>query len=606
MASGQPLTIKGGYSRKQKDGTCAPLTYRSQINGNHEGKNIEDGLYHCITVEREAKVEFDGFHIINGYAAGTANLKYGAGMLVREGADVTVKNSIFENNTAVEGAAIDARDAKLTLINCVVNNNTNKTATADVINCTNLTLKHVSVINNEGKAPEAAKANNSFAVGNSNSDGDTQNFTVDLSNFANPTKNKGAILGYDTYLGGYSSFLPTNQAPVVNKGTTIGGIDQDIAGSKRVLGGAPDFGAYEANLPAEGEVIYVRQGGTGEGSSWDDATGSIQAAIDKATKEVWVAAGTYNEKITLKNDVDVLGGFAKTGNPDNKLDGTNRDISNSNPDFMTIIDGQNGGRVVTQSGDFTNLTTVEGFIIQNGYTTGNSTSINGAGACIRKNGKLKNCKIQNNKIVDTAEDSGLGWDKPGQKNRGGAGVYVEGGSIESCYLVGNNLKKETHGTNLVGTNYEYTCGAGVYLNGGTLINSLVVNNSATTTNRNAVLGAAAYISAEGNFYNCTFANNTGTTETAILPGVWDESKGSNFYNCIFWGNVGTGGNNEENKSQVGGANFTANKNLNNCYASIAIKSQTDLWDDPDATYQASKDNFANDCKKISLLMRTIS
>lgn len=594
MASGQPLTIKGGYSRELKDGTCAPLTYRSQINGNHEGKNIEDGLYHCITVENNAKVEFDGFHIINGYAAGTANLKYGAGMLVREGADVTVKNSIFENNTAVEGAAIDARDAKLTLINCVVNNNTNKTATASVINCTNLIMNHVSVVNNIGAAPASSEnVKNSFAVGNSY--GDTQNFTVDLSNFANPTKNKGAILGYDTYLGGYSSFLPTNQAPVVNKGTTIGGIDQDIAGSKRVLGGAPDLGAYEANLPAAGEVIYVRQGGTGEGSSWDDATGSIQAAIDKATKEVWVAAGTYNERITLKNDVDVLGGFAKTGNPDNKLDGTNRDISNSNPDFMTIIDGQNGGRVVTQSDNFTNLTTVEGFIIQNGRMSGSDANNNGAGVKLMSNGKLKNCLVQNNTHTNTYDS----WrDDP--KYIGGGGISMSTGSIvDGCIIKGNKENKEN--------NDRYTCGAGIHMNGGTLINSIVIDNVATSTNGSDwynwgsnILGAAVFVQNASTFYNCTFAYNYGNTngKSAVVGGVWDDSKNSKFYNCIFWGNAGngTGG---ENTIQVGGPGYSdggteaaANKNLINCYASIAESSQTtaELWGNPDATFQMNIGN----------------
>lgn len=604
MASGKKLTIKGGYSRELKDGTCAPLTYRSQINGNHEGKNIKDGLYHCITVERGAKVEFDGFHIINGYAAGTANLKYGAGMLVRDEAEVTVKNSIFENNTAVEGAAIDARGAKLTLINCVVNNNTNTTNTASVINCStsNLTMNHVSVVNNIGVAPASSEnVKNSFAVGNSG--GNTLTFNVDLSNFANPTKNKGAILGYDTYLGGYSSFLPTNQAPVVNKGTTIPGIDQDIAGSKRVLGGAPDFGAYEANLPAAGEVIYVRQGGTGEGSSWDDATGSIQAAIDKATKEVWVAGGTYNEHITLKEGVNLLGGFAKTGNPDNKLDGTNRDISNSNPDFMTIIDGQRGGRVVTQSGNFTNLTTVEGFIIQNGSTSGSN---GGAGVLLRNNGKIKNCLIRDNVYNMTSSDG---------QNLGGGGVRIEGSGIIESSIIRNNT--------VSATGHDYVCGGGVYLrtngvNVPKLINCIVVENEAinkrdrdglTSARTSYVLGAAVYLTGNGtSIYNCTFAYNKANTKAfgiieLVSPaagGVWDASynyenpntTGSSFYNCIFWGNYGIG-ETSESTYQVGTSGFNNGRGFNpklyNCYISATSKEQvtsgsTNLWENAEQCY----------------------
>lgn len=593
MASGKKLTIQGGYSR-ENHGTRAPLTYRSQINGNHEGKKIEDGLYHCITVEKGAVVEFDGFHIINGYAAGTANLKYGAGMLVRDGANVTVKNSIFENNTAAEGAAIDARGATLTLVNCVVNNNTNTTETAAVINCPNPTMNHVTVVNNEGAAPvNIGTDDNSFAVGNT--DGNSHKFTVDQTNFINPTKKVGATLGYDTYLGGYTSFMPTNQCEVVNKGKTSG-LTEDITGGPRSRGGAPDLGAYEAELPVDGTVIYVRAidgNDDNEGLTWGAAKKTITAALNavgESTKEIWVAAGTYNERITLRDGIQLYGGFANTGNPDNVLDGTNRDISNANPDFMTIIDGQNGGRVVTQSGDFTKLTTVEGFVIQNGNSRGSDANSNGAGVKLMSNGKLKNCLVQNNTHTNTFEH----W-RDDTKEVGGGGISMSAGSVvDGCIIKGNKANKEN--------NDRYTCGAGIHMNGGTLINSIIADNVATSTNGSEwyhwgsnILGAAVFIQNAGTFYNCTFTYNYGNTngKSAVVGGVWDDSKNSKFYNCIFWGNAGngTGG---ENTIQVGGPGYSdggteaaANKNLINCYASIAESSQTtaELWGNPDATFQ---------------------
>ena len=48
----RPLVIKGGY--RVEDGSAArkPLEYRSVIDGNPEGKALEDGLYHCITVAK--------------------------------------------------------------------------------------------------------------------------------------------------------------------------------------------------------------------------------------------------------------------------------------------------------------------------------------------------------------------------------------------------------------------------------------------------------------------------------------------------------------------------------------------------------------------------
>lgn len=597
-ASGATLYIYGGYHRSDDKISVErnPLTYRSVINGNHEGKNIEDGLYHCITVAKGAAVCLDGFHIINGYAAGEASRQYGAGLLVHDGANVTVNNCIFENNTAQEGSAIDARNASLTMNNCVVNNNTNITETAAVVNGNgaNLKMNFVTIVNNNGKAySDNASLISSFSTANTSAN--THTIEISTAQFSNPTKASGASLGFDTYLGGYSSFLPTNQNPIVNVGKAIGGITTDITLSARSRGGAPDLGAYEAQLPVDGTVIYVRSENgddNNDGLSWSSAKKTITAALNTAstaTEAIWVAAGTYNERVTMKDGVNVLGGFAKTGNPDNKLDGVNRDISNANSNFMTVIDGQGGGRVLTQPANFNKLTTWEGFVIQNGATKGDNADSNGAGVKLMSNGKLKNSLVQNNTHINTY--SSWGSDT---KSIGGGGISMSSGSIvDGCIIKANKTNKEN--------NDRYTCGAGIHMNGGTLINSIVVDNVATSVGSgwlawgSNILGAAVFINSAGTFYNCTFAYNYGNTngKSAVVGGVWDDSKNSKFYNCIFWGNAGngTGG---ENTIQVGGPGYSdggteaaANKNLINCYASIAESSQTtsELWNNPDATFQ---------------------
>lgn len=287
MQSGKPLKIVGGYFRNNgssDDVQRDPLNHRSQLNGNPDGNSLADGLYHVVIVESGANVELDGFHVINGYAAGTATLQCGAGLLAHPNATVTLTNCIFENNTAVTGAAIYAQGATLTLQNCVVNNNTNTTEANPVIDANNLTLQHVTVVNNQGTAPETM-GTTSFSAGNTSGKNSLSIATTGktgAANFANPTNGTGATLGFNTYLGGYASFRPLTSSAeastyIINNGEETK-LSNDIMGNERDLGGVPDLGAYEADLPKAGMVIYVRDYGENDtstegrdGSSWDKA-----------------------------------------------------------------------------------------------------------------------------------------------------------------------------------------------------------------------------------------------------------------------------------------------------------------------------------------------
>ena len=357
---GRQLRIVGGYHRNDAGSASVvrdPLTYRSQLNGNSSGSQLEDGLYHVVTVEPGASVELDGFHVINGYAAGAASLQYGAGMLVRDGATVTLTNCIFENNTAATGAAIDARAATLTMRNCVVNNNTNTSSSSQLINCPDLTMHHVSIVNNVGAAPANTNGaySTSFAAGNV-SDKETgatdgMNNTITLAtlattgadgakNFANPTNKQGATLGFDTYLGGYSSFRPLTSSEasatnIINKGgaKTID-TDTDIMGNERDLGGAADLGAYEADLPRAGKVIYVRSYNTvwdgdrkeidgspsmdistaGDGSSWGNAINGNAVCDLQSSGITGTDAGFYiNGSGTLRQSSRDNGSYSDGG-----------------------------------------------------------------------------------------------------------------------------------------------------------------------------------------------------------------------------------------------------------------------------------------------------
>ena len=342
-ASSLPLRIIGGWSAA--DGTTRdPLNCRSILEGNQSGTTLADGLYHVVMVEPEANVVLDGFYVTRGYAAGTATITGGAGMLIYDNATVEVRNSVFENNTAVSCAAIDGRQqgVTLTLVNCVINNNTNTDTSAPVVGASTLHLNHVTMVNNIGAAYTATSTSNSFAAGNTS--GDTMTFgtmgEAGTANFTNPSNVAGAVMGHDTYYGGYADWTPLTGSTVmasqiINCGMVTAGLDNDIAMHGRDLGGVPDIGAYEAALPESGRVYYVRADGGSDansGLSWDNAFATIRKAVEAASRtevidgekaQVWVAAGNYAQDPINGSDncfeiveaVNVYGAFPRTGNP---------------------------------------------------------------------------------------------------------------------------------------------------------------------------------------------------------------------------------------------------------------------------------------------------
>ncbi|MEK5231246.1 hypothetical protein MHB42_05675 [Lysinibacillus sp. FSL K6-0232] len=84
---------------------------------------------------------------------------------------------------------------------------------------------------------------------------------------------------------------------------------------------------------ADSAVIYVKQGASGDGTSWANAFGDLQSALDEAstkltagatTVQIWLAQGTYipSEKVggttdryntfQMQNNVAIYGGFNGT------------------------------------------------------------------------------------------------------------------------------------------------------------------------------------------------------------------------------------------------------------------------------------------------------
>lgn len=325
-----PLNLYGAYPKyeinpKPADTDRHPIKHRTELNGNINGTTLSEGLYHLVRIESGARVTINGYTFTHAYAAGTAYMPYGGGVLIGSVDDATAatsvkfENCIFEDNTAMNGAAIstmpDAENVSLELVNCVVNNNTSEDTSVkpSIIylnpagNSKNtLKLTHVTIVNNVGVAPAYNLVKEtSFAAGNMlnlggvwSSSECNNSLEENLNtlgkegalNFMNPTKEIGAKINGNVYYGGYASFRPltsSSQASVIINSVSSSPLKTDILGDDRHQGGAADLGAYEALLPKTGKIIYVRSYNTdytsGKNTNYDDQDGKPDFDLLKHT-----------------------------------------------------------------------------------------------------------------------------------------------------------------------------------------------------------------------------------------------------------------------------------------------------------------------------------
>ncbi len=471
----------------------------------------------------------DGFTITGGNAAA-------GGGIHNQTSSPLMKNLVIKGNTATNGGGVHLSNGSdgVQLLNSLIIDNTAQTGGGIYINgvtqlgiLTNLTISNNTASNGAGVSFGSAgiAIRNSIIWGNHLPNNSINNIHWQVQSgslsFANSLiqgsggssswnsafgNNQGGNLDTDPLFinvnsGNYS--IPA-WSPAANAGSTgffgDAASAKDLSNNARVFGPAIDMGAYENQQAIEASIRYVKQGGTGNGYSWADAHGDLQAMINAsaAGNEVWVAAGEYQpasgQSFIMKEGVKIYGGFAATGNPVM----ADRNYATN----VTILKGNNASVVNNTLNVLTNAALLDGFTI-----TGGNAAAGGGIHNQTSSPLMKNLVIKGNTATN------------------GGGVHLSNGS-DGVQLLNSLIIDNTAQT-----------GGGIYINGVTqlgILTNLTISNNTASNGAGVSFGSAAIVIRNSIIWGNHLPNNT------INNIHWQLQSGSlNFANSLIQGSGGS-------------------------------------------------------------------
>lgn len=272
---------------------------------------------------------------------------------------------------------------------------------------------------------------------------------------------------------------------------------EDLNGNNRVYGDSIDIGPYEfvgeTTVPSDTIVIYVEPGGVGDGTTSENATGDLQAAMDTPLgcyvyRKIILAEGVYVPELPystfyLRNSTELKGVI------NNNWDARTEDIQDK---YLSVLSGNigldsditnNSPHVITCN--FLDSTTIiSGVAIQDGGTQSSTSFVGGGGVlCNRSDIKLLNSLILNNST---------GYP-------GGGGVYCA------------NSKVEISNAAFIG-NYSGLGAGGLYLSGSvaSVINTKFINNNGDWAGGIEARGSRLKV------IGCLIANNEGNNAGGLF------------------------------------------------------------------------------------------
>jgi len=523
----------------------------------------------------------DGFTIFNGFfpdGGGIRNIH----------ASPTLRNLVVKGNVAsISGAGIYNNFSNPIIINTVITANiatnvignvygagvyNNNNSTPQIINSTIVENKLITTTGSMNGAGVFNAANSAPTIVNSilwnnRKNNDANASGADIENVSAALTLKNSITqGYNTGNTGDNNLIGVNPAfsgadfklsassPAINAGQNgyfPNPIDaKDLAFTPRWSGSAIDMGAYEVfSLTPNNSTIYVREGFSGNGISWVNATGDLQQAIYvNEVQNVFVEIGNYNapsNSFRMKNNVAIYGGF----DPDNGIiDLSDQRILPTLSQEGSVMNGQNAKRVIENSWNELNHSAIlDGFTVKNGYSSNSGGGIwTSLSSPLYRNLVIKNnyANLYGGGLVNRTEVGNSGTTNP---------------TFINCIITNNAANDGGGGVYNVKTNNSFI----------TFINCLVSKNTSYFSGG----GSAVYNLGTSNqgaveFINCTFAANH------QQGSPYYQSSGTSYLkNCVVWENVSNSVNFfyslVKNNSNTSNGNIDASGLLN-----------TDIFTDP--------------------------
>ncbi|GAB3759000.1 hypothetical protein GCM10028817_32920 [Spirosoma pomorum] len=614
-ASLDGVVITGGYNSSGggiSNTNSSPTLTNCVISNNSSGSGSQEGggginntnssptLTNCVISNNSSGSSGGGVYnrnssprLTNCIITNNSCTDNSGGGILNNNSSPTLTNCVISNNSVgttggYGGGLLNLRSSSPTLTNCLLVANQAGIGGGGLCNDSNSIPRLLNCTLTANRAPAGAAlynySSNSQTVlintilfDNQESDGSaiydevgtgvTANYCLIGAGETNYTGTNNLTATASPFVGGTDYRLRAG-SPAINAGdpnssTTTSGAT-DLAGNPRFFqNGRIDMGAYEDQTPPQ-PIRYVKAtaSGSGDGSSWTNASANLQAMIDaQGVEQVWVASGRYTRtgggSFVMKNGVAIYGGF---GGSETALDQRPPVNPVAGQLSSTTLTSGSGSVILNNNNGLNSTARLDGVVITGGRDLGG-----GGIANFNSSPRFTNCAITGNSALN---DLGLG-----------GGIYNTGSnpSFTNCAITANSATSDGGGmfnvssspslTNCTITGNSANQGAGIANNNSqpTLLNCVLSGNSARGD------GGALYSinNSRPRLTGCTLTANRAQSGAALRNNT---SSSAQLTNCILWDNqeaAGTSINNDTGGSVTasyclvgdGEGDFTGTTNL---------------------------------------------